>query len=281
MVNGEDYRIEINTLINKQFLEYVIKFFQEVVKAKFNDQTIDENWYTKHFLNSGLDKVELLNNSGLNMKTVANQYQNTKKATIIVASQVNHQILLSSIQKLIEQSDVDITLTIKYKTVSVDLSLSESLLVINALAVTRASMAGGAWSAAGKNVEVPLMDTICFLIGVSRENYFYKGLSDQKREVDFHFINRDGKDIRCEIKLMGKGNPESADAAFARGTDILIADSLSLATKTQLTLRNIQWVELRSEKGFRTLSQVLSHYGVPHTPFDGNLNEALNLILQS
>ena len=46
------------------------------------------------------------------------------------------------------------------------------------------------------------------------------------REVDFYLIN-DDKFYRCEVKLMGKGNPESADAIFARESSIFVADKLS------------------------------------------------------
>jgi len=63
-------------------------------------------------------------------------------------------------------------LTIKFKGVSVDLNINESLIVINSLAVKRAALRGGLWSTAGKRVEKPLMQTLCKLYDVPNENYY-------------------------------------------------------------------------------------------------------------
>ena len=47
---------------------------------------------------------------------------------------------------------------------------------------------------------------------------------------------------------MGKGNPESADAAIARGANIFIADTLSLQNKNQLKSLNIEFLELKNNR---------------------------------
>ncbi len=39
--------------------------------------------------------------------------------------------------------------------------------------------------------------------------------TDFEREIDFYLINN-GENFRCEVKLMSKCNPESADAFIAR-----------------------------------------------------------------
>ena len=94
-----------------------------------------------------------------------------------------------------------------------DLNVSESLIVINTLAVQRAALRGGLWSTAGKRVEKPLMQTLCKLYNVPSENYKMHlantNISEETfvREIDFYLSNK-GIDYKCEVKLMGKGNPE-------------------------------------------------------------------------
>ena len=83
------------------------------------------------------------------------------------------------------------------------------------------------------------------------------------REVDFYLLNGN-KQYRCEVKLMGKGNPESADAVIARDSSIFVADKLSEQNKTQLERLNVEWIELRSEDGFRKFKKVLETLGIPH-----------------
>jgi len=51
------------------------------------------------------------------------------------------------------EPDLDLTLTIKLRGVSVELNINESLIVINTLAVKRSALRGGLWSTAGKKVE--------------------------------------------------------------------------------------------------------------------------------
>ncbi|GHT22585.1 hypothetical protein AGMMS49953_01650 [Endomicrobiia bacterium] len=66
------------------------------------------------------------------------------------------------------------------------------------------------------------------------------------REVDFKlYDSRKEKEYRVEVKLMGKGNPESADVIYARGTDIFIADTLSEQNRNQLKSENINYIEMK------------------------------------
>jgi len=52
LLNGKDYRIEIITLINAQFLQYVIDFFRQVVDAKLRNESVTIDWYKKRVLKS-------------------------------------------------------------------------------------------------------------------------------------------------------------------------------------------------------------------------------------
>lgn len=281
LVNGQDYRIEIVTLINAQFLEYVIDFFRRVIDAKLKSQSVTSDWYKKEFLNPSLPSDELIINAGLNKKTISNMYNSARREIVLGATEEHYEQLYKAVNKLIEDGDnLDITLTIKFRGVSVDLNISESLIVINTLAVKRAELRGGAWSTAGKQVEKMLMITLCRLFGVPRENYEHTGLTEQEREVDFFLIGLDSKRYQCEVKLMGKGNPESADAIIARDSAIFIADKLSDLNKRQLTLHKVEWVELRQKNGYRKFYKILKRLKVPCRNFTGNLDQRLDEILE-
>lgn len=158
------------------------------------------------------------------------------------------------------------------------MNISESLIVINTLAVKRAELRGGAWSTAVKQVEKILMLTLCKLYQVPHANYDLRDLTTSKREVDFYLIDLDERRYQCEVKLMGKGNPESADATIARASDVFVADKLSNLNKEQLTSLNVRWVELPSEGGYRKFKMILDELGIPNSEFSDDLDTRLNEI---
>lgn len=285
VMHGEDYRIEIVNLINAEFLQYTIDFFKKIIDAKLKNKNISVDWYKKEFLDINLSTEDIAINSGLNKKTISNMYNSARREIVIEASNEHYESLYKIIQSLVEGDDsLNITLTLKFKGVSVDLDVSESLVVINTLAVKRAALRGGFWSTVGKNVEKPLMLTLCKLYGVAEDNYKMKIISETKskeefeREIDFYLCNND-KNYLCEVKLMGKGNPESADAAFARDSSVFVADKLSDSNKTQLNNSKIQWVELRDTDGFKRFKTVLENLNIPHTDYIGDLDTNLERIL--
>ena len=194
------------------------------------------------------------------------------------ASIEHYDVLLNAIQDLTEQSDVDVSLTIKFRTVSVDLNINESLIVINTLAVKRAALRGGLWSTAGKQVEKPLMTTLCALFRVPLR-YFNQSVSsastgEVEREADFYLVDNAGLRHRCEVKLI----PESADAVHARSSQVFVADKLSDLNKAQLDDSDIHWVELRDENGYKRFKQVLTALSIPCQPFEGDIQAALDEI---
>lgn len=284
LLNGEDYRIEIVTLINAEFLQYTIDFFKKIINAKLKNKYITGDWYKKEFLDEKLSPEDIAINSGLNKKTISNMYNSARKEIVIEASNKHYETLYQTIRSLVDgEEGLNITLTLKFKGVSVDLNVSESLIVINTLAVKRAALRGGLWSTAGKRVEKPLMQTLCKLYGVSNNNYRLKiknkivNDTDFEREVDFYLCD-DGRDYLCEVKLMGKGNPESADAVIARNSDVFVADKLSDLGKKQLASRKVEWVELRNKDGYKRFSKVLKNLGIPYIDFKGNANNKLDKI---
>ena len=145
----------------------------------------------------------------------------------------------------------------------------------------RAQIRGGAWSTAGKQVEKPLMKTLCHLFNVSSDYYELTGLTDEQREVDFFIVDAAKTKYTCEVKLMGKGNPESVDVTDFRQTSIFIADTLSERNRQQMNGRNIRWVELNSPQGYKKFLTILQQLGIPAKDFEGDVNERLDIIFQS
>lgn len=191
VIKSQDHRIEIVNLINAEFLQFTIEFFKKVIDAKLNSKDITIDWYRRAFLDEKLSSDEIAINSGLNRKTISNMYRSATKQIVLEASSEHFESLYNSIKTLIEnESDIDLTLTIKLKGISVDLNVSESLIVINTLAVKRVALRGGLWSTTGKSVEKYLMLTLCKLYKVSEQYYnaehFVKD-KDKKvdREIDF------------------------------------------------------------------------------------------------
>lgn len=91
------------------------------------------------------------------------------------------------------------------------------------------------------------------------------------REIDFFLING-GSQYKCEVKLMGQGNPESADVILARGSDVLIADTLSQQNKNQCDELGVKWVACRDEEGYRRFKDVLDSLSIPCTDYCGSLD---------
>jgi hypothetical protein len=286
LLRGEDYRIEVVTLINAEFLQFAIDFFKRIVDAKLKNKNITVDWYKKEFLNPSLPARDIAINSGLNKKTIHNMFNSSTKEIVIDASNEHYDALYEAIKNLVDtEHDFELTLTIKFKGVSVDLNVGESLIVINTLAVKRAELRGGLWSTAGKRVEKPLMQTLCGLYGVSNKNYSLKikgktvKEDDFEREIDFYLV--EGKNqYKCEVKLMGRGNPESADAVIARDSKVFVADKLSNTNKKQLNSLKVEWVEMRSDGGFRRFETVLDHLKIPHENLPNNIDKKLEIVFK-
>ena len=284
VIKSRDYRIEIVNLINAEFLQFAVDFFKQVVSAKLNSEDITIEWYKRVFMNEKLPSDDIAINSGLNKKTISNMYRSATKQIVIEASNEHFDSLYHSIQSLVEnEHDIDLTLTIKFKGVSVDLNVSESLIVINTLAVKRAALRGGLWSTAGKRAEKYLMLTLCKLYKVEEEYYnaehFVRNRElDVDREIDFYLKNN-GKEYKCEVKLMGQGNPESADAIIARQSDVFVADTFSQQNKNQCEQLGICWIACRDENGFKRFKLALDKFNIPYTNYSGNLDQDLPQVL--
>jgi len=279
LIKGQDYRIEVVALINAEFLQFAIDFFKKVIEAKLANKDVTIDWYKQTFLNPKLSSEEIAINSGLNKKTITNMYNSASKEIVIDASKEHYDILYQSISNLIEnQPDIDLSLTIKFRGVSVELNINESLIVINTLAVKRAALRGGLWSTAGKRVEKYLMATLCKVFSVPFEHFDQSKIPISMREVYFYLI-KNNKYHRCEVKMMGRGNPESTDAIFARESNVFVADKLSDLNKHQANKLKVKWVELRNEDGYKRFATILKELDIPFKNFEGNLDNHLDIIL--
>lgn len=284
VIKSQDYRIEIVNLINAEFLQFAIDFFKQIVTAKLNSETISIEWYKKAFMNNALSSDEIAINSGLNKKTISNMYRSATKQIVIEASNEHFDSLYNSILALVEnEQDIDLILTIKFQNVSVDLNVSESLIVINTLAVKRAALRGGLWSTAGKQAEKIIMLTLCRLFKVddkyfNAEHFVRNRLLDVDREIDFYLKN-EANEYKCEVKLMGQGNPESADAIIARGSSLFVADTLSQQNKNQCEQLDICWVACRDKDGYKRFKLALEKFNIPYSDYNGDLDVDLPRIL--
>lgn len=292
LIKGKDYRIVTQTEINSRFLNYCIDFFKKVIHAKINNEGISIDWYKSNFV---MNETEKINDraiyAGINKKTITNMFNSGTKEIVINASEDSYDTLLKSIEHLVQtENELDLQLSIKFNGVSVELNLNESLIVINSLAVKRAAIRGGAYSSAGKQVEGPLMLTLCKLFSVNEQNFSLKipnggqaSYGNFEREIDF-FLKSEDKNYKCEVKLMGKGNPESADAFIARESNLFIADKLSETNKKQFDSLGAYWVELRSKNGFLKFEKALNGLKIPYEKpniksLDKDLERILNQIL--
>ncbi|MDY5949744.1 MAG: CfrBI family restriction endonuclease [Helicobacter sp.] len=256
LLQGDDYREEVINAINLEFLDFALDFFKAILEAKMQDYALNLEWYKTHFINNANIKPdEAAIYAGMNKKTISNIYGSATKEVVLNVANANIDYLESLLTSLGDSSDnIGITLKITYKNIAIELNLSESLLVINALATKKIALRGGAWSSIGKRVEKPLMLTLCERCGVKQEfinaEVFSKNKAlDFDREVDFKLYNVDkSKEYRVEVKLMGKGNPESADAVIARDSHIFIADTLSEQNKKQLKALGIEFLELKNNE---------------------------------
>lgn len=273
LIKGEDYREEVVNAINAEFFDFTIMFFKKIVSAKLDSEEISLDWYKDNFVNNdSYDPAENAIFAGMNKKTIMNIYGTASRDIVLDVANANFDYLSSLIDELKQDATDEIGISIKltYHDVYVELNLAESLLVINALATKKAAIRGGAWSSIGKKVEKPLITKLCILCGVPKDHIdssiFIRNMElDYDREVDYKIYDKDMNEIRVEVKLMGKGNPESADVIYARDTKMFIADTLSQQNKNQFDANNIPFIEMKNNNDVvGDFKKALDRLNVPH-----------------
>ena len=262
--DGENHREAVFREINRTFIDSAFEFFRTVVDAKLRGEDLGEaDWYRSELIEkSGLAKEAVAKHAGMPNKTIQNAYGTTRREVVLDASLRNYESLRRTIDELVAQRDnPSIILTIKLGAVGVDLTLNESLIVINSLAIQRERIRGGQWSSAGKQLERPLMVTLCLLYGVEERHWRLSGPNDANYQVDFLLRSGD-QDYPCEVKLMGRGNPESAKAVHAQESRLLVADHLSEQAVETLNRAGIEWVRLAEQGGYRRFGRVLDRFNI-------------------
>lgn len=272
LIKGQDYREEVVQSINALFLDFAIDFFKKIVMAKINAKDITLDWYKEFFINAdNFSAEEAAVYAGINKKTITNIYGSTTKEIVLNVANDNFEYLSALVEdlKIDAQSDLGVSIEISFNDITADLSLAESLIVINALATKKIQIRGGAWSSIGKRVEKPLLDKLCALAGVPAKNidntHFKKDKrKEYDREVDYKLISNSGKIYRIEVKLMGKGNSESADSTIARDSNIFVADTLSDQNCKQLKARGIKYLALKdNDKTLEDFKKILKELDIP------------------
>lgn len=273
LLSGNDYRDEVINAVNAEFFDFTLDFFREIIDAKFNGHDINLEWYRERFIDGeNIAPDDAVIYAGLNRKTVTNIYGTSARKIMLDAARNNFAYLRGILADLENDADnnLAVTITISHNDISVRLSLTESLLVINALATKKLQIRGGAWSAIGKRVEKPLVDELCRMAGVPEANIDRQPFRRDRslpydRETDYRLISVAGKVYRVEVKLMGRGNPESADATIARDTDIFIADTLSSQSQSQLASRGTHCLTLRDNPAILpAFTEILDRLNIPH-----------------
>ena len=183
LIHGLDYRDEVVNSINTVFFDFTINFFKQIVNAKINNHEINMEWYKNFFMNPdkfSSDEIAIF--AGLNKKTITNIYGTATKNIVLNAAKNNFEYLHSILSELENDADSNLAITIKisYNNVNIDLSLTESLLVINALATKKIQIRGGAWSSIGKRVEKPLLDELCRMARIPKKNIDNKTFKKNK-----------------------------------------------------------------------------------------------------
>ena len=264
---GDDHRSFAINMIDDMFVDDALRFLRKVVEVKENQgRIIDNDWYLGEFISADLDRSEIAWNAGLNLKTITNRRRGGRKEIVLQDSIEHYRDFVSLVDSIDHENEVNIDLELSFKGLTDNLNFTESIVVINALAVRRAAIRGGTWSSLGKQVEGPLMEVLCRLYDVPHTLYRRDAVDDDSiREVDFYLISSDGREARCEVKLMGKGNPESADAVVARGSNVFVASTLSPTGKQQLDEYGVHWTELQLPNGFVRFGRTLDALGIEHT----------------
>ena len=124
----------------------------------------------------------------------------------------------------------------------------------------------------GKNAEIPLMRVLCSLYGV-KTHHPASDADGFDREVDYVIVDDNGKVIKCEVKLMGKGNPESADASLARDADLFVTNTLGDTIRRELNKRDIPFVIMQGG-WINEFGATLDKLGVSHTGLDKSVDLA-------
>lgn len=256
ILTGQDYRTYVLAIINKRFIDKA----QELTSEIFEYKQKGDNWLEKllddTYKKKGKEnKFKLLWFGGLNDKTVKNMTGGTSNKEVCLDLGKKNIEALRLLLKEFESGEnlYQVKIIIKKGTEQVELDDVESLFFVNIISAMKLTIQGGAWSEVGKKTEKELLYTIFRLLQVPEEDYVLifdemkkKGLVEN-REIDAIVFNRDKEPLTVELKLLGIGNPEIGDEAFARKVDLFLIDRLTEMMKEESEKIGVKVIEFRQE----------------------------------
>ncbi len=282
LVGDAAYAVEIEDLHDCRFASDLASVFVPACATKIRCQSITLEWFNKE-----AQQVLKSNEKPPLYRGLTSQANQVDTNANISEWFAHHRMLRNAIRELPQREEANVKVTFRVNQASIELDLDESLIVINTLAVKRAALRGGVWSTAGKQAEKPLMITLCRLFRVPSKYYDQTNRPKSRREIDFYLKDGNLDFQPCEVKLMGKGNPESLKSALVRIREakdegksfIFVADTLSAENREDLIDSGALWVELNVENGHRSFARVLEALKIPYKPVTGNLSKAVDRIL--
>ena len=264
LISGQDFRKALHKYTDSLFFNDISDFFNFLEENAdiIND---DDDWYENLLVEGeALPPEKRATFAGMPKKTIKNIRKTTKKEVMIEEAKESYNFLSTNLPHYIKNIESFALEIPNLKIKNVDL-----FLILNFLAIRKMQIRGGVQSSFGKIIENKLMDELCDRAGVpatNRDSKFTRDKSkDVDREVDYYLINNKGDEKRCEVKMMGSGNPESADAIIARDTDIFVADTLSEQNKSQMVDRNVKYLECKDNQNvLEEFKQILDQLDIPY-----------------
>jgi hypothetical protein len=274
LLSSESHRPYLVALKTKIYIDFFSSLLDEI--GLNEDATTS---FKKILIDDQPDLDNKLWYSGINHKTVGDTYGSQG----VPAKERALKEIGSNIRQIVRESRTSLkSITLEYNQGKIVTLNSEELLsLFLAISTRHASLKGGFASSFGKKVEKLFLITICKIFRVSDDNYYAYDIQDEEgfnRETDFYFVNNDKK-FKCELKMMGKGNPEGADSLYARDTSIFIGETLSDTNKKQCEKNNVHWIELKNS-GWKRFGEVFKKLGIK-AEFDPDYEKKLDSILNS
>jgi hypothetical protein len=289
---GQDYKTYVLATINKRFIDKA----QELTSEIFEYKRKGDNWLEKllddTYKKQGKEnKFKLLWFGGLNDKAVKNMTGGTSKKEVCLELGKKNIEALRLLLKEFESGEnlYQFRIIIKKGSEQVDLDDIESLFFVNIISAMKLTIQGGAWSEVGKKTEKGLLYTIFQLLQVPKDDYVLvfdemkkKGLVEN-REIDAIVFNRDKEPLTVELKLLGIGNPEIGDEAFARKVDLFLIDRLTEMMKKESEKIGVRVIEFRQENPLLEIYKFFTSKNVncnppekmPSKQLEGKINEII------
>lgn len=278
LTDGGNHRRLIFDEINREFLQYALSFLDQARQAKLHweESTAGsaDDWYFQEMVANARSTNDIGIIGGVPKKTVVNIYGSGRRENMLEAAAANIHNLKQTLEELnaLRSPAVDASITLDN---GFQFTPVESMLILNSLAVKRQQISGGNWSAVGHAVEVPLMQTLCRLYSIPEYQYRAGMEQDGKFQVDFNLF-KEGVEYRCEVKLNGRGNPESVTAAIARDPRIILADHISQQNRSKLQSNSIKWVDFSEAGGYTRFGEALQAFNFnPQPPAFSRLDHIL------